>query len=218
MERVQGLPPIYTANSNVLVLGTFPSEKSREKKSYYANNGNRFWKVVCDYIGIGVPDSYEDRINLLNQEGIALWDLIESCEIKGSKDSSIKNPTFNDLKDLLDKTKIDLIILNGKTALKLFKEHYKGLSIDYVVVPHTSAVNATFDVEQWQGALLSISNTYRGPIQRFINLCGNNPLYEHKNGNIIIDDYAISRTCVECGVQRRYLEKAILSYIKREKL
>ena len=219
MRREKGLAPIYTKNSRVLILGTFPSVKSREKKEYYADNRNRFWKVICEYNGVNMPDSYTKKLDLLYNEDIALWDLINICEIESSKDSSIKNPEFNNLTELLNKTKIELIIFNGKTAFELYKKHYDRLSLDAIVVPHTSAVNATFDSEQWQGALLSVSPTYSKPIQHYIKLCGNNPIYKLKDNEIVLDEsYAVLRTCVECGVQSRYLKKAILSYIKREKI
>ena len=99
MTIEKGLLPIYTPNSRILILGTLPSQTSRASNSYYANNGNKFWKVICEYLGVPVPDNYEQRIQILNKNDIAVWDLIDTCEIEGSKDSTINNPVINNLQD-----------------------------------------------------------------------------------------------------------------------
>lgn len=97
MQTAKGLSPLYTPNSKILILGTLPSQTSRETQKYYANNSNRFWKIICEFFGVAVPDTYDQRIQMLNSHNIAVWDLIDTCEIEGSKDSTITNPEFNDL-------------------------------------------------------------------------------------------------------------------------
>ncbi len=220
--RVKGLLPIYNEKSKVLILGTIPSAKSREKQEYYADNRNRFWKVFCDCNNVSIPQKYEDKVKLLNQNCIALWDLIESCEIQGSKDSSIKNPQFNALAKFLEKTKIDLIVFNGQKAFELYKKHFKELNINYFVAPNTSSVNGSFDIDLWKISFDSPFVPYVKAVHRYIQLCGNNTIYKLNGNNIVLDkEYAFPRACVDCGItvqQNRLLEKAIIRHIKIEKL
>lgn len=90
------IPPIYDEKSRILILGSFPSVKSRELKFFYGNPQNRFWKVTSTVIGKPLPITLEDKKIFLLDSGIALWDVIKSCDISGSSDSSIKNVCVNE--------------------------------------------------------------------------------------------------------------------------
>ena len=95
--QIHPLEPIFDENSRILILGTFPSVKSRETKFYYGHPQNRFWKVISTLVGEAIPTTIEEKTTLLLRHGIALWDVLASCEIKGSSDSSISNPKPNDI-------------------------------------------------------------------------------------------------------------------------
>ncbi len=223
MTIEKGLLPIYTPNSRILILGTLPSQTSRASNSYYANNGNKFWKVICEYLGVPVPDNYEQRIQILNKNDIAVWDLIDTCEIEGSKDSTINNPVFNNLQDLLNKTNIELIILNGKTAFEMYEKNFKELPIYYKLVPSTSPINATFDKYQWFDTLAITEDKYERAVQYYIKLKRSSTLYKTVQTNAgktytFDENYGIGRTCVELGVRRDLLKEALIKNIKQGKL
>lgn len=223
MTTAKGLLPIYTPNSKVLILGTLPSQTSRASNSYYANNGNKFWKVICEYLGVSTPDSYEQRIQLLNANNIAVWDLISTCEIEGSKDSTITNPIFNNLQDLLNKTNIELILLNGNTAFEMYEKNFKGLPVYYKLVPSTSPINASFDKNQWFDTLAITGDKYERAVQHYIKLMGSNALYKAVQTNAettytFDENYGIGRTCVDLGVRRDLLKEALIKKIKQGKL
>lgn len=138
------LEPFYTGNSKILILGTMPSPKSREKGFYYAHPQNRFWKVLSEILNTNFPESIENQKALLAKHNIALWDVLESCDIKGASDSSIKNPKPNDIKKLLQNTNIKQIFVTGKTAEKLYNKFIlKETSIPCVYLPSTSPANQT---------------------------------------------------------------------------
>lgn len=223
-KEASGLPPIFDENSKVLVLGTFPSEESRATGQYYSTKNNRFWKEIAKYAGVDLPSSYDDRVKLLKQQRIAVWDLIESCKIVDSDDKTIQDEKYNDLEGFLKNTNIDLLILNGKTYTyrKHFKKHFKGLTTDYVALPSTSAGATDFDSEMWQTALLCIWVPFVKAIKHYIKICGNDRLYKSENGRIVLDEnYAFPRTCVECNItapNEDKLRKAIVEHIKTEKL
>ena len=110
------IAPVYDENSRVLVLGSFPSVRSREQKFFYGHPHNRFWKVLALVFEEKVPENIDEKKNLLLGHNIALWDVIASCDIDGSSDSSIKNVAFNDLSQILSKADVRAVVLNGKTA------------------------------------------------------------------------------------------------------
>ena len=97
MNVIHPIPPVYDENSRVLILGSFPSVKSREYGFFYGHKQNRFWKVIANICGEAVPETIEEKKSLLLNNGIALWDVIHSCEIEGSADSSIKNAVPNNI-------------------------------------------------------------------------------------------------------------------------
>lgn len=159
-DRVYGLEPIYSNTSKVLILGTFPSEISRQKKEYYANKTNRFWKVIGSVFNAQKPlDTYADRLKILRDNDIALWDMISSCVINGSSDKSIRDPKFNDLKRVLENSQIELIVFNGKTIFEKYGDNFRGLNINYVVLQSTSSANGHFDADVWKDTLLSARNS-----------------------------------------------------------
>lgn len=113
------LKPIFDENSAVLILGTMPSPKSRENNFYYGHPQNRFWRVLSAIFGEKLPENNKERTALLLKHRIALWDVLESCEIKGAEDSSIKNPIPNDLSLILESCNIKAIFTTGKKLFAL---------------------------------------------------------------------------------------------------
>ncbi len=115
--------PVYDEQSKILILGSMPSVKSREQQFYYGHPQNRFWKVLSAVLGEAAPDAIEDKKDFLLRHHIALWDVIESCDIIGSSDSSIKNVRGNDMRLILDTAEIDAVVLNGGKAYELFVKY-----------------------------------------------------------------------------------------------
>ena len=148
-------PPLYNKDSRILILGSFPSVKSREQMFFYGHPQNRFWKVISSVFECNVPQTIEEKKQLLLKHGIALWDVIASCEITGSSDSSIKNVKVNDLSKILEETDIRQIFVNGRTAEKYFKKYTKAqIKRDAICLPSTSPANAAWSVnrlvEEWK--------------------------------------------------------------------
>lgn len=141
--------PIYDKHSEVLILGSFPSIKSRENNFYYSHPQNRFWKVlenVCHDTIKG--DSKEAKIDFLLKHHIAIWDTIKECEIENSEDASIKNAVPNDISKILSKSKVKKIFCNGKASYKIFMKYYKEDMLNFVeVLPSTSPANAKYRLE-----------------------------------------------------------------------
>lgn len=140
------IEPVFDENSKILVLGSFPSVKSREANFFYGHPRNRFWKVVSSVIGEESPATTEEKKAFLLRNNIAVWDVIKSCDIEGSSDSSIKNVTPNNLNVILEKADIKQIFANGNTAYKLFLKYNSGM--DAVKLPSTSPANAAFNLER----------------------------------------------------------------------
>ena len=141
--------PLYDKNSKILILGSFPSVKSREQMFFYGHPQNRFWKVVSAVFDCKTPETIGDKKKFLLENGIALWDVIASCEITGSADSSIRNVAANDLSEILEKADIRQIFVNGKTAEKYFKKYTKDkVKRDAICLPSTSPANAAWSVER----------------------------------------------------------------------
>jgi len=110
------IPPVFDKNCEVLILGSFPSVKSREVHFFYGHPMNRFWKVIATIYGCPVPSDIPSKKKLLLDNRIALWDVIGSCEINGSSDSSIRNAVPNEITALVEKTCISRIFANGATS------------------------------------------------------------------------------------------------------
>ena len=140
--------PLYNEKSKVLILGSFPSVKSREENFFYGHPQNRFWKVLSKVLGTKTPQTIDEKRAFLLENGIALWDVIASCEITGSSDNSIKDVTANDISVILDAAHIKKIYVNGKTAEKYFNKYIKSKTgREAVCLPSTSPANAAWNVE-----------------------------------------------------------------------
>ena len=141
--------PIFDKNSEILVLGSFPSVKSRENNFYYAHPQNRFWRVVASVYSCPVPKTVEEKKNMLLSNKIAVWDVIKSCEITGSADSTIKSVIPNDLSEILSVADIKKIYANGKTAHSLYNKYIKNSTgFDIISLPSTSPANAAYSLEK----------------------------------------------------------------------
>lgn len=136
------LEPIYNKDSKILILGSMPSVKSKEMGFYYAHPTNRFWKILEDVFKTTLGETKEEKIRFLHSNKIALWDVIESCEIVGSSDSSIKNVKANNIKELINETNIRCIFTTGKKATELYKKYcLKDTNIESIYLPSTSPAN-----------------------------------------------------------------------------
>lgn len=142
-------PPLYSENSAILILGSFPSVKSREQAFFYGHPQNRFWKVISAVLGENEPLNIEQKKALILENRLALWDVLHSCDIIGSSDSSIKNAVPNDIGKVLKHSKIKKIFVNGKTAEKYYKKYLEQrLGIECTVLPSTSPANAAYSLEK----------------------------------------------------------------------
>lgn len=142
------IDPVYDQNSQILILGSFPSVKSREEMFFYGHPQNRFWKVISAVFGDDEPKTVEEKRNFLLSAKIALWDVIASCDIDGSSDSSIKNVVPNDLNRILNNAKIKKIFVNGKTAQRYYNKFVRDLiKREAIYLPSTSPANAVWSVE-----------------------------------------------------------------------
>lgn len=141
--------PVYDQNSRILILGTFPSVKSREQRFYYGHPQNRFWKVLAALTGTPVPGSIEEKKNLLLSHGIAVWDVIASCDIIGSSDSSIQHVVPADIPSVLSRSAIEKIYGNGTKACQLYDKYLLSKTgMPIYKLPSTSPANAAFSLER----------------------------------------------------------------------
>lgn len=148
-------PPLYDENSKILILGSFPSVKSREQMFFYGHPQNRFWKVLSSVFDSPLPTTIDEKKEFLLSNGVALWDVIASCEITGSSDSSIKNVTVNDLSKITENCHIRQIFVNGKTAYKYYNKYtLPVIHRKAICLPSTSPANAAWTLDklitQWQ--------------------------------------------------------------------
>lgn len=154
--------PVFDQQSRVLILGTFPSVKSRENQFYYGHPQNRFWKVLAGLFEEEVPDQVTEKKAFLLRNHIAIWDVIESCDIIGSSDSSIRNVVPCDLEQVLLKAPIRQIFANGGKAYDLYKKHsYPQIKREIIKLPSTSPANAAFQMER----LLESWRVVRGAVE-----------------------------------------------------
>ena len=144
---VHPIPPLFDKNSKTLILGSFPSVKSREAEFFYGHPQNRFWTVVAEVFGCRKPESTEEKKEFVLSHNLAMWDVIGKCEIEGSADSTIKNVTANDLRIILDSCPIERIFVNGKTAEKYYNKYtYHKSGIKAICLPSTSPANAAWNI------------------------------------------------------------------------
>jgi hypoxanthine-DNA glycosylase len=152
---IHPIKPLYNKNSKTLILGSFPSVKSREENFFYGHKQNRFWKVISSVFNTPLPTTIEEKRNLILSNNLALWDVIKSCEIVGSADSTITNVTPNDLIVILNNSNVTRIFVNCKTAYKYYVKYIeKSINIKATVLPSTSPANASTSleklIESWQ--------------------------------------------------------------------
>ena len=147
--QLHTIAPVYDENSRILILGSFPSVKSREAAFFYGHPQNRFWRVLAAVLGEEAPQTAAEKKSLLLRHGVALWDVIASCDIDGSSDASIKNVRPNDLAPLLAASKITHIFTNGATADALYTRwQFPATGISAVRLPSTSPANAAWSLDR----------------------------------------------------------------------
>lgn len=143
------IPPLYDNSSEILILGSFPSVKSREAMFFYGHPQNRFWKVIAAVYESREPKTIEEKRHFLLKNHIALWDVIASCDIEGSADSTIKNVQANDLSPILTTANIRQIFVNGKTAEQYYNRYIRStIGREAICLPSTSPANAAWSVER----------------------------------------------------------------------
>lgn len=141
--------PVFNKDSKILILGSFPSVKSRENNFYYGHPQNRFWKVLAQVFQVEVPQTIEEKKQFLLKHHIAVWDVIESCTIIGSSDSSIKDVVVNDFSKILAESRIQKIYVNGTKANELYHKYAeKQTDIKAIKLPSTSPANAAWSIEK----------------------------------------------------------------------
>ena len=144
MNRViHTIPPIFGPSSRTLILGTMPSPRSREACFYYAHPQNRFWRALAAVYGESVPETNAARASLILRHGLALWDVLHSCNITGAADASIRRPVANDIAGLVKSTGITRVFTTGKTAAKLYAELLaEDVGLPCTALPSPSSANA----------------------------------------------------------------------------
>lgn len=141
MKVIHNIKPIYNKNSKILILGSMPSITSRNNNFYYSNKSNRFWPIINKLFNVNL-NTIEDKINFLLNNNIALWDIIKSCDINASQDSSIKNIEINNINKILKHSKIKHIYCEGLKAYQITKKYYKNLNIPITYLSSTSSAYA----------------------------------------------------------------------------
>lgn len=143
------IDPVYNEQSQILILGSFPSVKSREQQFFYGHKQNRFWKVLAGVLGCDVPQSVEEKKAMLLSHHIAVWDVIQSCEIEGSSDASIRDVVPNDLACIFNTADIRAIYTNGGKAHELYGKYIEPVNkIAAHKLPSTSPANAGYSLER----------------------------------------------------------------------
>lgn len=152
---VHEIPPVWDHNSKILILGSFPSVKSREGNFFYNHPQNRFWKVMAAVGNCSVPQGIEEKKKMLLEHRVAVWDVIASCQIEGSSDSSIQDVVPNDISVILKQAPVEKIFTNGATAWKMYNRYIKPVvGREAIKLPSTSPANAAWSlerlVEEWK--------------------------------------------------------------------
>lgn len=149
---LHSIPPVWDERSRILILGSFPSARSRETSFFYGHPQNRFWRVLSELLEVPLPTSVEEKKRLLLSHGIALWDVVGRCRIVGSSDSSIREVSPNPVGQILSSAPITRVFTNGKTAEKLYRKYlYPSLGTDSVCLPSTSPANASKTLSELLG-------------------------------------------------------------------
>ena len=143
------IPPVFNASSKVLVLGSIPSPASRAQGFFYGHPQNRFWKVMAKVLEWEVPTTIEEKREMLLKNHVAVWDVIASCSIVGSSDTSIKDVVVNDFSKILENSKVERIYVNGGKAYELYHKYAEKVTgIKAVKLPSTSPANAAWSLEK----------------------------------------------------------------------
>ena len=162
MRIIHPIPALYDSTSTVLILGSFPSVKTRESGFFYGHPQNRFWKVISALFDEPLPANVSERRSLLVRHHIAAWDVIHACDIEGSSDASIRNVVANDLSPILSAAPIRQIFVNGKTAEKMYKKYIlPACGIECICLPSTSPANAAWSLEKLIGAWSVIKEQHK---------------------------------------------------------
>lgn len=156
MELTEGFAPVFNQNTKVLILGSHPGVQSLTKRQYYGNPGNAFWRTVFNALQVEDPKDYDQRLQLLLEHGLGLWDVYDQVERKGSLDVNIKNEVLNDFDQVLSQTDIKLIIANGRAAYKETQKHaiFDPYPVRYCL--STSGLNNGCEAQrmaQWERAI-----------------------------------------------------------------
>lgn len=153
MDKVIGFAPFFSGNSRVLILGSFPSVKSRAQSFYYGNPQNAFWRILSEFFKEDKPATVEDKKQFLLRNRVALWDIVTECEIVGSRDDTIKNFKVANLAEVLQNAPIECILINGGKAYGVFKKYYANLTVPAIKLPSTSPANTGKKDDEWFAAL-----------------------------------------------------------------
>lgn len=142
-------PPLFDSQSDTLILGSFPSVKSREAMFFYGHPQNRFWRVIAALYGEEVPVTTEEKSALILRNHLALWDSIKSCTITGSSDSSVRDAVPNDLSVIIQNSRVDRVFCNGALSYKLYTKYvFSQSGIEAVKLPSTSPANAVYSLDR----------------------------------------------------------------------
>ena len=164
---LEGFKPVYTPDAKVLILGSMPGQASLDVQEYYAHPRNLFWLFISELVGEAAPTEYEEKLQLLNRNHIALWDVLAQCKRHGSLDSAIeaKSEKVNDFGDLFGRLpKLKRVVFNGRKSEQVFKKHCSELlryeNLEFLVVPSTSPANASISqadkFKAWETALADV--------------------------------------------------------------
>ena len=146
---IHNIDPVYDSNSRILILGSFPSVKSREQQFFYGHKQNRFWRVTAQVLECAVPKDTAQKRDMLLTHHVALWDVIESCVITGSSDASIRDVKPNDLSYILSQADIQAIYTNGSKAYELYQKYiFPTNGRKAHPLPSTSPANAAYSLER----------------------------------------------------------------------
>ena len=160
MRVFHTLEPVFDAHSRVLMLGTMPSPKSREAQFYYAHPQNRFWPTLAKLFSEPTPQTGDERRTFALRRGIALWDVLQSCEIEGASDASIRDAVPNELSVVLDNAPIQAVFTTGRRAYELYNRLclHKMTELECICLPSTSPANRRFSDAELQKAYSAILN------------------------------------------------------------
>lgn len=149
---VHPFPPLYDEASRILILGSFPSVKSREQQFFYGHKQNRFWKVMASILSCPVPETIEEKKSMLLEHHVAVWDVIGSCNITGSSDASIQDVVPNDLSPIFEHAQIRAVYANGSKSYEMYQKYiYPQNGRKIVKLPSTSPANAAFSLDRLVG-------------------------------------------------------------------